>query len=78
MVKQIRRKGKLKAHLEDLHLLQNQLLCLQVIFGQNNHFLNRPLVCTQTHTGELRSHNPQIASSLLGSHVIPSASTTAG
>lgn len=41
---------RIKAHLEDLHFLQNELLCLQVIFWQNDNFLNRPLVCRHKHT----------------------------
>src|SRR4029434_2516316 len=33
-----------ETHLEDLHLLQDQLLSLQVVSGQHNHLLHRPFL----------------------------------
>lgn len=39
-----------KAHLEYLYLLQDQLLCLQVVTGQHYDFLNCPLVCGPQYT----------------------------
>lgn len=45
-----RRKIVDRAHLENLHLLQDQLLRLQVISGQNDDFLNCSLVCGPQHT----------------------------
>lgn len=35
-------------YFEDLHFLQDQLLSLQVISGQDDDFLNCPLVCGWT------------------------------
>lgn len=32
--------------LENLHFLQYQLLCLQVVSRQDNHFLDRPPICS--------------------------------
>lgn len=40
----------IKADLENLNLLQDQLLSLQIISGQHDDFLNRPLVCRPQHT----------------------------
>ena len=39
------RRKTVSAHLEHLNLLQDQFFSLQVVFGQNNHLLNRPPVC---------------------------------
>lgn len=36
-----------EVYLKDLDLLQDQLFSQQVISGQNNDFLDRPLVCRQ-------------------------------
>lgn len=79
--KEIKWKIKRQTHLENLYLLQNQLLGLQVVSGQNDDLLHCPLVCGPQHTPvsytPASSHSSP-AHSPSDSYFIPSAASNKG